>query len=156
MIPEKPIVFSPTLAATLGLEEAILLQILQESVSHSSQITSSGYAWTSISGQRLLELSPFWNEQDIGLFRLISPCDRTQLRGVIGIFDKICPMHRYDNTPSPNGPMFLFLCYYAWVSHKNGCAAPSVRARCGKRNFQPDGLEIRPKPWLQIQDRPTC
>ncbi|MGB1984469.1 MAG: DnaT-like ssDNA-binding domain-containing protein [Porticoccaceae bacterium] len=66
LIPEKPIVFSPTLAATLGLEEAILLQILQESVSHSSQITSSGYAWTSISGQRLLELSPFWNEQDIG------------------------------------------------------------------------------------------
>lgn len=54
------------------------------------------------------------------------------MRGVIGIFDKICPMHQYDNTPSPNGPMFLFLYYYAWDSHKNGCAAPSVRARCGK------------------------
>ena len=44
------------------------------------------------------------------------------MRGVIGIFDKICPMHWYDNTPSPNGPMFLFLYYYAWDGHKNGCA----------------------------------
>ena len=66
LIPEKPIVFSPTLAATLGLEEAILLQILQECASHSEHVVRSGFAWTSISGRRLLELSPFWNEQDIG------------------------------------------------------------------------------------------
>jgi len=65
LIPEKSIIFSPTLAATLGLEEAILLQILQECVSHSEQVTSSGFAWTSISGEKLHELSPFWNEQDI-------------------------------------------------------------------------------------------
>jgi hypothetical protein len=66
LIPEKPIVFSPTLAATLGLEEAILLQILQECASHSEHVVSSGFAWTTVSGQRLLELSPFWNQQDIG------------------------------------------------------------------------------------------
>ena len=65
LIPEKSIIFSPTLAATLGLEEAILLQILQECASHSEQTTSSGFAWTSMPGQKLLELSPFWNEQDI-------------------------------------------------------------------------------------------
>ena len=65
LIPEKSIVFSPTLAATLGLEEAILLQLLQECVTHSEQLTSSGFSWTSVSGSRLLELSPFWNEQDI-------------------------------------------------------------------------------------------
>jgi hypothetical protein len=66
LIPEKPIVFSPTLAATLGLEEAILLQILQECASHSEHVVSSGFTWTTVSGQRLLDLSPFWNEQDIG------------------------------------------------------------------------------------------
>ena len=65
LIPEKSIIFSPTLAATLGLEEAILLQILQECVSHSEQVAGSGFAWTSIPGQKLLKLSPFWNEQDI-------------------------------------------------------------------------------------------
>ena len=65
LIPEKSIVFSPTLAATLGLEEAILLQILQECVTHSEQVVSSGFAWTSVSGQKILELSPFWDEDDI-------------------------------------------------------------------------------------------
>ena len=28
LVPERPLVFSPTLAATIGLEEAILLQVL--------------------------------------------------------------------------------------------------------------------------------
>lgn len=65
LIPEKSIVFSPTLAATLGLEETILLQILQECVTHSEQVVSSGFAWTSVSGQKILELSPFWDEDDI-------------------------------------------------------------------------------------------
>jgi hypothetical protein len=65
LIPEKSIVFSPTLAATLGLEEAILLQILQECVTHSEQVVSSGFSWTSLSGQQVLALSPFWNERDI-------------------------------------------------------------------------------------------
>jgi len=70
LIPEKSIVFSPTLAATLGLEEAILLQILQECASHSNQVNSSGFLWTTLTGQNLLNLSPFWNEQDIN--RLIA------------------------------------------------------------------------------------
>ena len=65
LLPEKSIVFSPTLAATLGLEEAILLQVLQECISHSEQTTSSGFAWTVVSGQKLVEICPFWNEQDI-------------------------------------------------------------------------------------------
>ena len=65
LIPEKPIAFSPTLAATLGLEEAILVQVLQECVSHSTPVNSSGYAWVTLQGQSLLNLVPFWDEQDI-------------------------------------------------------------------------------------------
>ena len=65
LIPEKPISFSPTLAATLGLEEAILLQVLQECVSHNTAVSSSGYNWITVSGQNLLNLVPFWNEADI-------------------------------------------------------------------------------------------
>ena len=30
LIPEKPIAISPTLASTIGLEETVLLQLLQE------------------------------------------------------------------------------------------------------------------------------
>ena len=43
LIPEKPIVISPTLAATLGLEEAVLLQLLQECVAHGDGVHSSGF-----------------------------------------------------------------------------------------------------------------
>jgi len=65
LIPEKPIAFSPTLAATLGLEEAILLQILQECAAHHKQVNSSGYRWITVPSQNLLSLAPFWAEQDI-------------------------------------------------------------------------------------------
>ena len=65
LIPEKSIVISPSLAATLGLEEAVLLQLLQESVAHGEPVHSSGFNWITLSGQKLLELTPFWREEDI-------------------------------------------------------------------------------------------
>ena len=34
LVPERPLVFSPTLAATIGLEEAILLQVLLDFAAH--------------------------------------------------------------------------------------------------------------------------
>lgn len=65
LIPEKPIVISPTLAATIGLEETVLLQVLQECLTHSNPVQSSGFDWVTISGAKLLGLTPFWNEDDI-------------------------------------------------------------------------------------------
>ena len=54
----------------------------------------------------LLECHAGFYAQFHRFYRLISLCDRTQMRGVLGIFDKIRLMHRYDNAPNPNGPMF--------------------------------------------------
>ena len=71
LIPEKPIVISPTLAATIGLEETVLLQVLQECLTHGSPVQSSGFDWVTISGAKLLGLMPFWNEDDI---RRLSAC----------------------------------------------------------------------------------
>jgi len=65
LIPEKPIVISPTLAATIGLEETVLLQLLQECRSHGSAQQSQGYDWINLSGEKLLSLAPFWREDDI-------------------------------------------------------------------------------------------
>jgi hypothetical protein len=65
LIPEKPIVISPSLAATLGLEEAVLLQLLQECIAHGESLHSSGFNWVTIPGHRLLGLTPFWREEDI-------------------------------------------------------------------------------------------
>ena len=65
LIPEKPIVISPTLAATIGLEETVFLQVLQECVAHGSPIPSSGFDWVTVSASKLLTLLPFWREADI-------------------------------------------------------------------------------------------
>ena len=69
LIPEKPIVISPTLAATIGLEETVLLQLLQECISHGSPVSSSGFDWITLPSDKLLELAPFWGQDD---FRRLS------------------------------------------------------------------------------------
>lgn len=65
LLPEKSIVISPTLAATIGLEETVLLQVLQECLTHGSPVQSSGFDWVTVSGTKLLTLTPFWHEDDI-------------------------------------------------------------------------------------------
>ena len=65
LIPEKPIVISPTLAATIGLEESVLLHLLQECVSHGNPKQSNGYEWIIVSANKILSLSPFWTQSDI-------------------------------------------------------------------------------------------
>jgi hypothetical protein len=65
LIPEKPIVISPTLAATIGLEETVLLQLMQECLAHGNKVQSSGFNWVTVPGQRLMDLAPFWREDDI-------------------------------------------------------------------------------------------
>ena len=65
LIPEKPITISPTLAATIGLEETVLLQLLQECRSHGTPEQNQGFEWFSVAAEKLLSLAPFWREADI-------------------------------------------------------------------------------------------
>ena len=65
LVPEKSIVISPTLAATIGLEETVLLQVLQECLTHGSPVQSSGFDWVTVSGTKLSTLTPFCHEDDI-------------------------------------------------------------------------------------------
>jgi hypothetical protein len=48
LIPEHPLLISPSLAATIGLEEAVLLKQLSELVEHRSTISVQGYKWLDI------------------------------------------------------------------------------------------------------------
>ena len=64
-VPEKSINFSPTLAVTIGLEEAILLQLLQECLSHNDIRMEDGLRWANLKEEKLLELAPFWKPNDI-------------------------------------------------------------------------------------------
>ena len=65
LIPEKPITISPTLAATIGLEETVLLQLLQECRSHGTPEQNQGFEWFTVASEKLLSLAPFWREDDI-------------------------------------------------------------------------------------------
>ncbi len=65
LIPEKPITISPTLAATIGLEETVLLQLLQECRSHGTPEQNQGFEWFTVASEKLLSLVPFWREDDI-------------------------------------------------------------------------------------------
>lgn len=77
LIPERPLIISPTLAATIGLEEAVLLHVLSELMVHRRGIERKGLNWLLLEQQELLDALPFWawidirrvqkNLQDLGL-----------------------------------------------------------------------------------------
>jgi hypothetical protein len=65
IIPERQLVFSPALAQTIGLEEAILLQHLSELFRHREPQEHRGYAWLRVQRDWLLESLPFWSAVDL-------------------------------------------------------------------------------------------
>ena len=65
LIPERQLLFSPVLAETIGLEEAIMLQHLQQVFEHHSPELRKGYAWFSIERAFLLRTLPFWTVEDL-------------------------------------------------------------------------------------------
>ncbi|MDJ0878766.1 MAG: DnaT-like ssDNA-binding domain-containing protein [Halieaceae bacterium] len=65
IIPERQLVFSPALAQTIGLEEAILLQHLSELFKHRESQEHRGYAWLRVQREWLLETLPFWSAVDL-------------------------------------------------------------------------------------------
>jgi len=69
LIPERPIVISPSLANTIGLEESVLLHVLNDICSLANGDSRQGYLWFSISKADLERNMPFW---DVGELQRIS------------------------------------------------------------------------------------
>lgn len=65
LIPEKPLVIFPSLAATIGLEEAVLLQVLGELMNHQASEPQGDYHWHRVSADQLQKLVPFWQLEDL-------------------------------------------------------------------------------------------
>lgn len=61
LIPERPIVVSPSLASSIGLEQAILLQHLESLLALGVSQHNNGYQWTNITLASLVEQLPFWS-----------------------------------------------------------------------------------------------
>lgn len=65
LVPERPLIVSPTLAATIGLEEAVMLHVLSELLGHRGTQREGGLLWVELTQQDLMEALPFWAMIDI-------------------------------------------------------------------------------------------
>jgi hypothetical protein len=68
LLPEKPLLVSPTLAATIGLEEALMLQALADLIQQrpaTDNTPTQGAKWVELDEQLLQEVFPFWQSVDL-------------------------------------------------------------------------------------------
>ncbi len=65
LVPERQLVFSPGLAATIGLEEAILAQHLQQLFDAGVPQLREGCAWLRVERDYLQRTLPFWSAGDL-------------------------------------------------------------------------------------------
>lgn len=65
LIPEKQLSVSPSLAATIGLEEAVMLQGLHERMRFTKALLVDGYKWYNFTKAELDESFPFWQAGDV-------------------------------------------------------------------------------------------
>ncbi len=64
LIPEKPLLVYPSLAATVGLEEALMLSALSDLIRNEAGHPNNGFLWYRLSLQVLTDTLPFWDSRD--------------------------------------------------------------------------------------------
>ena len=69
LIPERPLLISPTLAATIGLEECVMLHVLSELLLRYPLIVRKERRWVELNFDILQENLPFWTLIDIKRIR---------------------------------------------------------------------------------------
>jgi hypothetical protein len=114
LVPERQLVFSPGLAATIGLEESILLQHLHTQFDLQSPQLRGGFAWLSVTREYLLRSLPFWNAIDLhrisrslvdkGVILIDSPPLHTEDRLVFAMNEPIRSSREPINVPPPPAP----------------------------------------------------
>lgn len=68
LLPERPLLISPTLASTIGLEEAVMLQVLAELINHGATVKrpqAKNRDWLELDDGKLQDAFPFWALVDI-------------------------------------------------------------------------------------------
>ncbi len=69
LIPERPLLISPTLAATIGLEETVMLHVISELFLKHQLIIRKQLRWAELNYQILQKAMPFWSLIDIKRIR---------------------------------------------------------------------------------------
>ena len=65
LIPERPLLISPTLAETIGLEEAVMLHVLSELMLQNPVIIRKQRKWIELSTASAISAMPFWSADEI-------------------------------------------------------------------------------------------
>ena len=68
LLPERPLLVSPTLASTIGLEEAVMLQGLADLIEHRTteeRPAAQELEWIRLSEDVMLKVFPFWEAIDV-------------------------------------------------------------------------------------------
>ena len=68
LLPERPLMISPTLASTIGLEEAVMLQSLADLINNretQNRRENPNLQWLQLSDEELQKAFPFWAPVDI-------------------------------------------------------------------------------------------
>ncbi|WP_370981049.1 DnaT-like ssDNA-binding domain-containing protein [Agaribacterium sp. ZY112] len=65
LIPEKPLLIYPSLASTLGLEQACMLAGLNDRVMSEQAQISGGFRWYQLNLKQLQQIFPFWQNRDL-------------------------------------------------------------------------------------------
>jgi len=65
LIPERPLLVSPSLAATIGLEEACMLSVLSDMATYRPLAAKDGQNWLDVDETLIARAMPFWSPQDI-------------------------------------------------------------------------------------------
>lgn len=65
LIPERPLLISPTLAATIGLEEAVLLHVISELLLQHAPLWRQQRRWAEVPDSTLYQALPFWNHEQV-------------------------------------------------------------------------------------------
>lgn len=65
LIPERPLLISPSLAATIGLEEATMLGVLTDLARHRPSTVENNFSWLRLDQSAVEQHFPFWTDVDI-------------------------------------------------------------------------------------------
>jgi hypothetical protein len=65
LFPERPLLISPTLAATIGLEEAVLLHVIGELLLQHPPQYRQQRRWGELASDTLAKALPFWQQPDV-------------------------------------------------------------------------------------------
>lgn len=65
LMPEAPVLVYPSLAATIGLEESVMLSVLTAYTRYLRGMASNNYEWFVLSQEQVTELMPFWQPADV-------------------------------------------------------------------------------------------